>query len=119
MYAAVIDHDLIIPYCYGGNENLTGVYFGWKRIGEHWFSRFTWLNREFSGFAFLKQDSIETVSGAWWYDEGSSQSPTAPPDTTGVKAILVRQHAVVTPPWAIRFFEDVKREGLASRLTWR
>jgi hypothetical protein len=117
MYAALIDGDLIVPYCYGGNEQLVGVYFGWKRIGEHWFARFTWLDRKITGFAFLKQESLDVLTGAWWYDDEEMRVPSAPPDTAGVPATLQRRDDLARPAWATQFLDDVRKGGLASRLT--
>ena len=117
MYAAVIDGDLIVPYCFGGNHDLTGVYFGWKRIGEHWFARFSWLNREIAGFVFLRQVSNDVLSGAWWYDREGLPAPTTPPESAGSQLTLQRRPDVAAPTWAAKFLEDVRRQGLETRLS--
>ena len=65
-YAKLINGELVAPYCYGGNHKLTGVYFGWRKTGEYWFGRFKWLGTVISGFSFLKQESVDLLSGAWW-----------------------------------------------------
>ena len=118
LYATVVNGDLIAPYCYGGNSSLTGVYFGWKRIGEYWFGRFAWMNREFAGFCFLKQQSLDVLSGAWWLDDGQGErAPTAPPDGAGVPTSMTRMQGKPVPGWAQHFFDEVREEGLTSRLT--
>jgi hypothetical protein len=119
MYASVIGGDLIVPYCYAGNDRLVGVYYGWKRIGEHWFARFTWLDqdRDIAGFAFLKQESIDMLKGAWWYDDEEMRSPQAPPDTDGVAATLEKRYDLARPVWATDFLNEVRKEGLERRLS--
>jgi hypothetical protein len=119
LYAALVDSDLIVPYCFAGNDKLIGVYSAWRRVGEHWFSRFTWLDGSFAGFSFLKQNSLDVLTGAWWLDETGIQAPSAPPDVEGVTATLERLHDVTRPDWATRFIEDVRREGLAGPLARR
>jgi hypothetical protein len=47
-YAKVINDELVVPYCYGGNEELTSVFCDWKQTGEYWFARYRW----FRGRAF-------------------------------------------------------------------
>jgi hypothetical protein len=84
MYASIVGGDLVVPYCYGGNESVIGVYFGWKRAGEYWFARFAWLDRSFTGFAFLKHEALDRLTGAWWSDNGRARAPSAPPDAVGV-----------------------------------
>src|SRR6266404_984294 len=51
-YAALVNGDLVVPYSYQSNDFLTGVYFGWRRIGEYWFARYQWLGGDPSGFTF-------------------------------------------------------------------
>jgi len=66
LYGRMIGNELVMPYCYGGNDRLTSVFYGWKKIGEFWFARFCWLTAETSGYAFLKQESVDLLTGAWW-----------------------------------------------------
>lgn len=118
-YATVIDGDLIVPYCYQGDGELTGVYYGWRRTGNYWFARFTWLNGRFSGFAFLKQDSMAVLRGAWWHNMDFKSVPDAPPEKSGVAATWERLRTKNYPGWAADFLDEVKRLGLAARLTRR
>jgi hypothetical protein len=119
IYAAIVNDELVAPYCYEGNDRLVGVYFGWKQVGEHWFGRFAWLKRDISGFTFVKQDSINIMTGAWWYDEGGMAYPAAPPKKFGVEATWVRKPEAKYPKWASRFIEEVRRDGLESHLPTR
>ena len=119
MYAAMAGDDLVAPYCYGGQDYVLGIYYGWRRVGEHWFARFTWLNGEFSGFSFLKQESIDLLTGAWWVNEGVAQPPASPPETSGVQATWERKPMEEYPTWASLFIAEVRRGGLESCLARR
>jgi hypothetical protein len=116
VYMRVVRGELVAPYCYGGNSDLTGVYFGWRRTGEYWFARYQWIKSRLSGFAFLRMDSLERMSGAWWSSEHQTQEPYAPPRSEGVPANWVRQDQTLTPSWAEDFFVEVAEHGLASLL---
>src|SRR5205814_1752245 len=35
-YASLISGELVVPYSYSSNKELTGVYFGWRRMGDYW-----------------------------------------------------------------------------------
>src|SRR5262249_9848680 len=87
-YAELVNGELFGPYCYQGDSELTGVYYNWERTGDYWFARFAWVepHSPVSGFTFLKQQSIDTVTGAWWLDEQVQSVPSAPPDQVGVPA---------------------------------
>jgi len=119
LYARVIDGELVAPYCYGGNDELTSVYYGWKKIGDYWFARFCWLTSDVSGFAFLKPESVDLLAGAWWSDGESPEIPESPNLRSGVPTRWERQTHMEAPHWALQFFEEVRREGLINRLTRR
>ena len=116
LYMKVVRGELVSPYCYGGNSELTGVYFGWRQTGEYWFARYQWVNSDISGFSFLRMDSLESMSGAWWYSGQETQGDNAPPRSAGVSANWVRQAQAPTPSWAEDFFQEVEQHGLASLL---
>jgi hypothetical protein len=119
-YAKVINSELIVPYCFGGNKELTGVYYGWRLLGEHWFARFQWLSSlRPHGFAFMKQESLNSMTGAWWYDYEFPTVPEAIPDGGGVSAHWERLKGTPIPSWAATFLADVERQGLAGCLTAR
>jgi hypothetical protein len=115
-YAKVINGELVAPYWYEDNHKLTGVYFGWRKTGEYWFGRFKSLENEISGFSLLKQESVDLLSGAWWSAEEGKDVPDAPPKGSGVQATWKREKDGEPQPWALQFFEEVRRQGLASRL---
>ena len=117
VYARVVRGELVAPYCFGGNTDLTGVYFGWRRTGEYWFARYKWLRAELSGFSFLAMESMDLLRGAWWSSEDEVQNADAPPRSAGVPANWVRQPSSDVPWWAEELFREVDQEGLGSTLT--
>ena len=116
VYAGVIRGELVAPYCFGANDSLTGLYFGWRRTGEYWFARYKWLRADLSGFSFLKMESLDSLTGAWWSSEQAPHSQESPPKHEGVPANWVRQPPTIMPNWAMKLFEQVEQEGLTSFL---
>lgn len=115
-YSRVIRGDLIAPYCYSGDDQLTGVFFAWRKVGDYWFARWKWIDRpSLAGFAFLKEESLGTLAGAWWSSEDEVVGKDTPPKNAGVPFTLQRQEKTI-PIWAARFFEECEKEGLASIL---
>ena len=114
-YSRVVRGELVSPYCYGANDRLTGVYFGWRRIGEYWYARYQWFEQNISGFSFLRMESLDTMSGAWWYAEDENGEDGPPPLNGGEAAHWVK-HTEVAPSWAEEFFREVEEQGLASLL---
>jgi hypothetical protein len=116
IYASVLNGELVSPYCYNGNGSLTGVYFAWRRIGDYWFARYKWLDGEPFGFTFLRQQTTDTLVGAWWSSESEVRGALAPPTSSGVTATWVRQSDTPTPYWAKAFLDEVARDGLPAAL---
>jgi hypothetical protein len=117
VYARLIGGELVAPYCFRGDSHLTAVYYGWRRIGEYWFARYRWLVSPLSGFTFLKQPSVDVLTGAWWSMRDAEEQPELPEMGSGVPSRWTRRREAVVPKWAEDFFEDVRREGLATRLS--
>jgi hypothetical protein len=117
LYAKLTNGQLLVPYCYGGNDWLTGFYYGWERIGEYWFARFRWLRINVSGFAFLKLETPDVLTGAWWHDSEPIEGPQGPPKGAGVPLRLERIQGVPLPSWAWEFIEEPRRVGKLCRLT--
>jgi nucleoside 2-deoxyribosyltransferase len=115
IYVRVIRGELIAPYSYSGDDKLNSVYYDWRRIGEYWFARFEWLDRSYSGFTFLKRETVDDFIGAYWLSELESRDiPDKPPTFEGIPSNLERRTNKETPNWAEQFFQDVEREGLQS-----
>jgi hypothetical protein len=115
-YAKVINGELVVPYCFSGNDQLTAVYYNWRRAGDYWFAKFVWLDPEISGFAFLRQESLDVLTGAWWSDYDMNAIPDAPPPQAGVSFQWDRQKDMEVPNWALQFLADVQKMGLANRI---
>jgi hypothetical protein len=119
VYAKVIGSDLVAPYCFRGDWELTGAYFGWRKAGPYWFARYAWVENGPAGFTFLRQESVDVLRGAWWGNEQGHEDPAVPPDKAGVSATWRRTMHAPFPGWASQFLEDVGRHGLESSLTSR
>jgi hypothetical protein len=104
LYAREVQGEVLMPYCYGGDTRLTGVYRDLSRVGEYWLARYSWVDEEISGFAFIKEVNADLFSGAWWMDEDVAEMPNSPPETQGVLMTLERLEGAVTPAWAEEFF---------------
>jgi hypothetical protein len=118
-YARVIDDDLVIPYCIAGNDRLTGVLYGCKKVGEFWFARFCRLSDSITGFVFLKRESLDVLTGAWWMNVESVEIPEAPDLGTGVSIRLEHVNQLQYPEWASQFFDEVRHQGIVNSLTAR
>lgn len=116
LYGSIIESDLVVPYCYHRDDELTGAYFGWRVTGDYWFARFAWRDHGPAGFAFLRQDSVDVLRGAWWSDKRNLGFPKAPPEKEGVPATWRRARGVEFPPWATRFLKDVQKKGVSKAL---
>lgn len=118
-YARIFGEDLVAPYCFGGNHTLTGVYHGWRRVGEFWYGRFHWVDSEIAGFSFLRRDSPDALSGAWWYEEDEVPGTTTPPKHAGVQSTWIRKPDGQLPTWASECFAAIQQHGLAAFLQLR
>jgi hypothetical protein len=119
LYGRVIGGELVAPYCFGGNGRLSSAFYGWKKVGELWFARYCWLAGGLSGFAFLRQEHVDLLVGAWWSDDDSRGDPESPNLASGVPSRWERQSDAATPDWALQFFEEVRRVGIVNCLRER
>ena len=64
IYASFVGNRFYAPYCYGGDDELTSVFYDWKRLNEYVFARFRWFDDpDIRGFAILSvisRDEKET-----------------------------------------------------------
>jgi hypothetical protein len=117
VYARLVHGQLIAPYCFGGDGNLTGVYYGWRRIGEYWFAKYKWLDSDLSGFSFLRMQSVDVMNGAWWSSEQELGVQKAPPKSAGVTSTWIRRKDAKTPKWAAAFLKRLESEGVDAVLS--
>jgi hypothetical protein len=116
IYARVVRGELVAPYCFTGNDELTGVYFAWRKVGDYWFARYRWLDATPIGFTFLRDESVDKLTGAWWSSEEELVGQDRPPRSSGVASTWQRRKSGKTPIWAEAFFAECEKEGLAAIL---
>jgi len=120
MYFKYIDGQLVAPYCYTSNTQLSGVYHDFRLDpdGRYIFARFHWIHKPITGFAFfLKSESADSLSGAWWYDHQTPANINQMPKlSSGWSSQLRRLPNEKTPAWAEKFFELVKKHGVAGAI---
>lgn len=111
--AGIVDDRLYIPYCYKGDSHLTGHYYQCNVVGSSFFGRFRWFDSPISGYAFLKLESSDEVSGGWWYSEDVPQQIRR--DISRIDDSLPLMNATTWkrtagrgefPVWAKRYFEE-------------
>jgi hypothetical protein len=117
IYARIIGGDLVAPYCFGGDGELTGVYHGLRQFGEFLHARYEWLHEPIGGFSLLRRESDDRFAGAWWLDEdmdgGSAETVTL---ESGARSTWVRMKDAKTPKWAADFHLLAERVGLEAAL---
>jgi hypothetical protein len=74
---------------------------------------------DISGFAFLKQDGIDSLTGAWWSNLDADLISDAPPLQSGVPMHWERLEELEFPDWALSFLDEVGKFGLDNRLAQR
>ena len=110
VHVEIIHGVVVAPYCYGGDDVLTAYYYDWQQMGDYMFARFKWIIQPIQGFTFLKTTSVDTLQGAWWYDDKIALVPDRPLEGSGQPVIWRRTGVAQPPKWASYFFARV-REG--------
>lgn len=116
MFARTVNGELVCPYAYGTSGMITGVYFGWRKMGEYWFARYRSLSTNITGFTFLRLDTADTLEGAWWPSSNVLAHPLSPPSKAGSSARWKREENLDEPDGLSKFFASVGEEGLAGVL---
>jgi hypothetical protein len=65
----IVDGEIRAPYCYEGDDELTGHYFNLIILDGIMYGRFKWLKTEISGYAMFKIVNKDKLEGGWWYSE--------------------------------------------------
>lgn len=112
LYARVVNGELVVPYCFAGNQHLTGAFAGWRKAGGYWYARFGWFQAHIAGYTLLIHEAPDRLRGAWWLDDKAADSPQAGM-SSGVQWRLQRQPTRPLPLWASRFVEDVSHDRTA------
>ncbi len=111
----LINGVLYSPYCYGGADYLTGVYYNFKHIDDGLFAQWRWLERDLSGYTTLKIVDNDTLLEGWWYSHDIPLELIT--DYTKLDQYLNRMYQTTwkrvkgkkkCPKWADLFFEQLK-----------
>lgn len=123
LYARVIDGQLVAPYCYGGNDELTAEYYDWKKVGDYWFTRYRWFDRSISGFAFYKLETSDKLVGMWWYRDDAPNEMSTFEDldgkvrSRGHQAVWIRKRKLRPPKWVQEYFQKAEEGALRKKKT--
>lgn len=113
-----VDGQWLLPYCYGGDSRLVGLYHDFSMVREHLFGRFFWFESPISGFAFFETDVSRALVGRWWMDANQSgaKSGLIPDSATGTRISWEVQPGTLAPSWAESFFRMVESKGLEDTI---
>lgn len=116
-YVAQVGGTVFAPYCYGGNDHLSGIYYDWAAMNGWFYARFMWVHAPIRGFSFLRPEGPDDLEGAWWYDGEANNNPNMRPDThTGWQSHWSRVPGAPTPRWARQLIDAVHEKGLDAVL---
>lgn len=116
-YVAQVGGRVFAPYCYAGNDHLSGIYYDWAPMNGWFYARFMWVHAPIRGFSFLRPEGANDMKGAWWYDGEANDDPNARPDThTGWQSHWSRMPGAPTPAWAQRLIDAAQEKGLDAVL---
>jgi hypothetical protein len=116
-YVEVVGGAPVAAYCYGGDHELSGVYYDWLSVDDWYFARFAWRHQPVRGFSFLKPHSPDRMVGAWWFQGEAREDPQEAPDTkSGAASTWIRCPDRPTPKWASELHEEVRRCGVVTVL---
>jgi len=119
-YVRAVRGELLAPYCYGGDSELTSHFFDFRRLGDTLFGHFEWFQSSISSFLFLRRESENRLRGGWWYDADLPQAVARDflkvNDTIpGMTPLTLDREIRAAPEWAERYFAQVIAEGHPPR----
>lgn len=115
--ARIVEGELLIPYCYRGDRELTAHYYNCRLIAETLFSRFRWFDTYTAGYAFLRIKSDDMLIGGWWFR--NSIPPEISIDISRINDSIPGMRNIVwrrdkksgrMPDWAESYFKQVRIE---------
>ncbi len=116
-YVAEVNGQLIAPYCFGGDDEVSGVYFDWRPMNGWYYAKYRWRHAPISGFSFLRPVSRDVMCGAWWYEGEAVNDPANAPDpASGYTSSWRRAKDAPIPAWAKKLIEEVRSHGLETVL---
>lgn len=107
---------LHVPYCYGGQDGLTGHLFNCAVQNDIITGRFEWVNSHMSGFLMLRAINEDTLSGGWCLAENlplearNFSAIAKIPLNRMVKLTVDRDAQARYPAWALQYFRGVQAE---------
>ena len=121
-YCRVIGDQAYLVYCFGGNSEAIGEYYGFRRIGNEIYCRFRWFDYQNQGFAWLKIDSNIQLTGAWWMEHEVSARASVDPEllkqSNGMVGMTwTKRVGASFPDWATVALSKLAHE--TGRLPWR
>jgi predicted nucleotide-binding protein len=111
-YIRIVNGRVYCPYCYIGNDELTGEYYDWSRTGDVLTAKFRWFeNNGPSGYIYLQIESEDRLVGGWW-SEGDVP-PAAFERLPLVKGMVRSRWERIkpgpVPPWVSRYYDALPR----------
>ena len=107
------------PYCYAGNESLTGEFHDIVRTGDILTGKFRWFSDKFlRGCFYLRINTPDELVGGWWYDYDLDvselrQHSIGAANSMAIKGMvphrLVRDRRGAVPQWALDYYEAVRK----------
>lgn len=117
VHARFVRGELVAPYCFEGNNQLSGLYFDWRRRDDLVFARYAWRHRAVTGVSILKVEHPGFLVGNWWNSEASTTLAGEPdPIQESLRAEWVRAEQQSTPQWAEECFREIETVGVEALL---
>jgi len=118
IYVRRINGQLAGPYCFDGNDELTGRFYNFRRIGDEIFVRLQWFSANVSGYARFKVQGNDRLVGGWWYTPEATArfaQDLKPEDFLMKTLILNRIKDDAIPSWAQEYFVIAGRQQQTKR----
>jgi hypothetical protein len=61
-----LDSELLIPYSFGHDADLDSHFYNIKITGDLLLARFAWFHMPMEGYAMMKIESEDQLTGGWW-----------------------------------------------------
>lgn len=125
-YARLISGELLVPYCYSGNDRLIGHFYDLKAAGNMLRGRFEWLMPPrteglIGGVLVFSVTSPDRLDGGWWWakDVPRGIDPQRIGLTSPRMNTLVLERVTNAPcaPWAEEYFKKAFEGRLPSQGT--
>jgi Domain of unknown function (DUF4062) len=121
LYPRLVNGEIIVPYCYGGDSHLTGVFFDFRQKSERvFFARFKWIEDEIQGFAYIQLSSLNNATGGWWFSEDMPKKALEDWKRVNLKLprmnemTLSRRSQRKLPKWVDVFFRESENTLLSQ-----